>query len=350
MPSSTSSSEPGVKSNWGASIALALAIVCACVGGWEIYWRSHGFVPSVTDDAGLWALMRQRANDLGKDAVVLVGSSRMQMDIQRDAFARETGWKPAVQLAVVRGPSVPVLENLANDPAFLGTVVCEVNPVLFFADTPKIDRMLDSYFEAFREWSTGKYVEQRLSMWFQRNFVSRLPDLAFSQLRVAWEHGRLPLPEYNAIISEDRYRYGDYLKFVGLRYANKQIAGFLEETTPKVMSPSVFAERLRRVHSYVAAIKARGGNVIFIHLPSSQHVLEYERRWWKRSEFWDNLAKATDATSIHYEDYPELSKFVPPDGDHLGRVAAQHFSASLGRILVEKGLAPGTRPSAVGLD
>lgn len=343
MPSSTFSSEQHAESNWGASFALAFVIVLACVGSWELFWRNHGFVPSVTDDAGLWALTRYRANALGEDAVVLVGSSRMQMDVQRNALARATGWPPALQLAVVRGPSVPVLENLASDPDFRGTVICEVNPVLFFAETPNVDQMLDSHFQAFREFSIGSHVEQRLSMWFQRSFVTRLPDLALGEIREAARFGQLPRPSYNAVVSENRFRFGDFSKFMNLRRANRQNARRLKASTPKVMEPSRFAERLRLVDSYVEAIRERGGNVVFVRLPSSMHVLEHERRFWKRSDYWDKLVLATNAESVHYEDYPGLRDFVAPDGDHLGQAAAISFTSELGRILVNKGIHVGSR-------
>ncbi|MCH7598484.1 MAG: hypothetical protein IH973_01895 [Myxococcales bacterium] len=36
----------------------------------------------------MWALARHRANVHGAESVVLVGSSRMQMDIQQAAFAQ----------------------------------------------------------------------------------------------------------------------------------------------------------------------------------------------------------------------------------------------------------------------
>lgn len=343
MPSSISSSELAPRALWPASWLLAFAIVSACIGSWEVFWRSHEFRPSVTDDAGLWALTRHRANMLGEDAVVLVGSSRMQMDLQRDAFARATGWKPALQLAVIRGPSIPVLENLANDREFRGTVICEVYPVLFFAKTPRIDRMLDDYFRAFEELSLGRRIEQRLSMMFQGNFVTRLPDLSFDRLRRAWQIQRIVLPSYNAVISDDRFRYGDYLKIPNLRKVNQLNAQIYSSTAPTLLKPWELARRLRRVDQFVRQIQARGGQVIFVHLPASLHVLDHELRWWKREDTWDKLAQATSASTIHYLDHPRLSHFDPPDGIHLGRDAADIFSQRLGEILVELSLAPGPR-------
>ncbi len=347
MPSSTSSSELAPRGQWPSSWLLALVIVLACMGSWEGFWRSRDFTPSVTDDAGLWALARHRANLLGEDAVVLVGSSRMQMDLQRNAFARATGWKPAVQLAVTRGPTIPVLENLASDPRFHGTVICEVYPTLFFAKTPQLDQMLDEHFRAFDESSAAKRIEQRLSMVFQRNFVSRLPDLTPARLYQAWQRPGRMLPTYNAIISDDRFRYGDYFKIANLRAANRRNAEIYEHTTPKLMTPAELTSRLDSVDELVGQIQSRGGQVIFVHLPASFHVLDYERRWWKRRDTWDKLAETTRASAVHYLDYPSLAVFKPPDGIHLARDAADVFSQRFGEILVELSLAPGPDPGGL---
>lgn len=320
---------------------LAFAIVVACIGSWEAFWRGHDFIPAVTDDVGLWALARHRANVHGAESVVLVGSSRMQMDIQQDAFARATGWHPVVQLAVVRGPTLPVLENLANDPKFRGTVLCEVYPVLFFANTPNIDHMLDEHFRAFENLSLGRRIEQQLSMMFQRSFVTRLPDLSSERVYKAWGAGRLLRPGYNAFISDERFRYGDYLKIPNLELHNRANANLYATTRPKMFNPSELARRLRKVGQWVDQIHDRGGQVIFVHLPAALFVLEHEERWWKRENTWDKLAAATNAGMLHYQDYPRLDAFRPPDGIHLGHRAADIFSGRLGDILVEMSLAPG---------
>ncbi len=328
---------------WPSHWLTALAILIAVVGGWEVFWRVHDFEPTLSDDPALWARTRERANERARDAVVLVGSSRMQMDIQQEPFARATGWAEPLQLALVRGPSAPVLEHLAEDERFVGVAIVEINPVLFFAHTPNIDRMLEEHIATFESLTPGARFEQRLAMVFQSHFLTRLPDLGYEPLKRAWKHGRYPLPSYNATVSEDRFRAGDYLKIPNLRNANAANARLMRSTTPRVLTPYQLAERLREVDGHVRAIRVRGGDVIFVHLPSSLHVLEYEKRWWKRADTWDELVEATDAWTVHYLDHPTLRSFDPPDGDHLGRNAAEFFSERFGDVLVELGAAPGPR-------
>ena len=84
-----------------------IVLVASCIAGWEFFWRAQGFIPSLHDNAMLWSLARSRASELGSDAVVLVGSSRMQMGIHREALARTTGWRPAA----LRHTPLPMLES-----------------------------------------------------------------------------------------------------------------------------------------------------------------------------------------------------------------------------------------------
>ena len=45
----------------------------------------------------------------------------------------------------------------------------------------------------------------------------------------------------------------------------------------------------------ISKIESRGGRVVFVHLPSSLHILEYERRWFQRDRFWNVFAEQTSA-------------------------------------------------------
>jgi len=341
--SNASSCNAEPRALWPRNWLVALAVAITLLGAWELFWRVQGFRPSLSDDTRLWAVTRRQANESDGRTVVLVGSSRMQMDIQRESFAQSTGWAPAIQLAVIRGPSIPVLRNLAEDPGFRGIVVCEVNPTLFFGRTPLIDQMLDGYFRAFDDLTLATRAEQALAAGLQGSLVSRLPDLAPGPLRRAWRAGRFPFPGFNATVTTYRYRVGDYRFVPKLARINEKNAALMKKTKPKALTPQAYAARLDEVEQMVAALDERGGGVIFVHLPSSLHVVEYEMRWWKREDYWDKLVARTRALTVHYQDYPSLAQFRPSDGDHLGRRAAVSFSRALGTILVREGIAPGPK-------
>ncbi len=70
----------------------------------------------------------QRAAALGDAAVILVGTSQMQMGIDLPTMQRYSRDTP-VQLAISASPFMPVFENLANDPRITGTVIVSWVPI-----------------------------------------------------------------------------------------------------------------------------------------------------------------------------------------------------------------------------
>lgn len=345
MPSSISSSDGRARLEsrplWPVAWLLAVVVVALGLFGWESYWRSREFGSYVVDDHALWALERQRASDLGREAIVLVGTSRMQMAIHRESLAEATGWPPAVQLAVVRGPTVPILRHLAEDSSFRGTVIAEVNPILFFASTPAIDRDFSEYLETFDEFRPIDEFERRLRKFFEANLVTLQPGLSASRRWRTWRLGRPLLPGYGDEMTPDRYRYGNYLHYYGLDAANKIIGQLQAKARPRILGPKDLAARLRDVEEMVATIRSRGGDVIFVRLPAAHHSLRFELSRFPRRQHWDVFADEIDAVAIHYGDYPGLSQVVPADGDHFDKAQAVIFTRALADVLIQLSLAPG---------
>jgi hypothetical protein len=318
-----------------------MALVVLCIVGWEAFWRAQDFVPSLSDDAMLWSRTRQQATDLGRDAVVLVGSSRMQMGLHRDTFAQATGWSPAVQLALVRGPSLPVLRNLAEDQEFRGTVICEISLPLFFGQTEGFVREVEQYIAVYEQRSLADRFEQQLAIWIQGNFVTRLSRLSPLVIRNAILFDQMPTPRYEGVIAEDRFRYADYTKVASLPALHRRISKELAKSDPLRATPKILRDRMAEVEQLLGAIRSRGGNVIFVRLPSHAMVLAREQTWFPRAQWWDVFAAQTSAETIHYRDDPILAEIRPPDGDHLRKLQAIKFSRRLGQLLVKRGLAPG---------
>jgi len=80
-------------------------------------------------------------------------------------------------------------------------------------------------------------------------------------------------------------------------------------------------------------IRARGGTVVLLRLPSSDPHLAREKRRFPREQFWDRLIQLTNTPGIHYADYPETAALVCIEGSHLSPDDAVKYTVSLVQTL-----------------
>jgi hypothetical protein len=269
----------------------------------------------------------------------------MQMDIHRETLAATTGWRPAVQLAVVRGPARPILANLAEDEFFRGTVLCEINPSLFFNEVADFEREIADYVTAYENFTFFDWIEVRMAIAVRGNLVTSLPQLRPIKIRRAILLRQVPKPRYLGVIGEDRYRYADYRKVPNPEHLDRMIGNQLAISIPKVLNRKAFRERIQATYALADRIAERGGAVIFIRLPSASNVRKREQSYWPRGKWWDKFVKAAGNparhAAIHFEDESSTKDFTPLDGDHLGKMQAITFTSRLGQVLVRRALAPG---------
>ncbi len=329
--SSISSSKRRV---WLATWLVAAFAFAALFGAWEGLWRLRGFVPSVTDDATLWAATRRGLMNEDPEEVVILGSSRIQLGINPDALVAATGWRRPVQLAIAMGSSVPVLRHLADE-GFRGRVICEVNPRIFFEAKRSLDWVIGSYLRKYRSLTASDIFEERLRAWVQQTFVTRLPALSLPEVLRAGREGHLPAPQF-ITVQRDRYRYADYSHLASLDDRIRTVRRLRERSKLTFLGPQEVERAVVEVAGLVRRIREGGGEVIFVRLPTSGHILENERQTVPRERYWDVLASGAGALAIHFQDHPELASFTAPDGEHLDQRDAVPFSRALGTILVRE--------------
>src|SRR5205823_5212146 len=125
MHSSTSNFERVIPTKPWRGIAVTVVIpVFIAVTAWELYCRSLGYEPTLNDTADLWAEARRRVEP---ESIVIIGDSRAWFDLDLDELERGLGKRP-LQLAQGGGCGYPVLEELAGDQHFHGTVICSIVP------------------------------------------------------------------------------------------------------------------------------------------------------------------------------------------------------------------------------
>jgi hypothetical protein len=353
MPSSTSSFETYElkriipKHHWMLLALLSVVITAGLTLGWELYCRSLGYEPSLNDSTDLWA-SRRMVLDEEPGRTVLIGSSRILFDFDMDEYEKAMGERP-LQLATVGTNPLPYLEDLADHPQFSGTVIVGVVPSLFFAPGGPPVKASQKHLERYRNWSPTQRVGHYISSILERrlSFLND-EDLTLTKLLLKLKfpnrgHVKVP-PEHPPHFHHvDEERQGGMTDFTANNTALQKriqqiwIPLFTPPPAKKGQSPEeqktghqkAVESILNRTKKAVDKIRARGGKVVFLRLPSTEKLRAIENKHTPRPQIWDRLLQNTAAPGIHFEDYPQLSGFDCPEWSHLNKKDATEFTRRL---------------------
>lgn len=300
----------------------------ALFAGWETLWRVQGFSPSVSDDARTWASERMRVRS---DSVVLVGTSRIESGVDPRVWADSWNGRRALQLAIVGASPLVVLEQLAEDEAFAGLVLCDATTWILFNPPERTAALREEYTATYRRSRTQRSLlwETRLRSWFDAQLASQSISLEQFHRRafVRTDASRIP---YFSMTSE-RFLKLDFQR-VDVQRRIDALLEHMHESRNSLDDAAIGAiiERVRRA---VQRIRARGGEVVLLHMPHNGEIGALEREWFPRDEYWERLIAAVGDPTIHYADHAELASFVCPDGSHLDVRDAERFTRSLAGVV-----------------
>jgi len=307
---------------------LTLALTALAAAGWEAALRSDGFRPTVGDSPAIWALQRGLAE--GSRPLVLVGASRMQLDVDPVVLS-ETLKRPVVQLAIDGSNPMPVLADLAEDESFRGSVWVSLRAEHLLGLAGGRSREYVAHWHEIRgnpvtRWNTAAVaaVDSRLAL---RNVRTSLRKL----MRPA-----LPHPSYISM-RRDRYMPADYampgLNFEYLRAARirgqMKAYGYWANHRPTNRMLRMFDDSVAVLEERVRAIRRRGGEVALIRLPMGPALWATTESVFPRRIFWDRMAARTSARVVHFRDEPSLDSFPLPDDSHLDFRDAPAFTRAL---------------------
>jgi hypothetical protein len=361
MRSSTSSSNadpvalrPVPAVAWPRTALVALALFVAGAAAWEACWRSEGYAAGYRNSDGQWAEARRQVDRDEPDATVLIGSSRMLFDIDLDVWKEETGVEP-VQLALEGSNPLPVLTQISEDEDFDGLLVVGITPPLIMMPGVGI-----------REAALERYETETPAQWIGQQLSYPLePVLAFYNLdaalftvlaRQGWwpkRPGFEKPPEVRKLSNMRRNRQSDLWSRVETDSAyNDIVTGTwraiiesLPPPPPEEVAREQFEGLLQQITGDVERIRDRGGEVVFVRLPSSGFFREAEARMTPREGVWDVVVATADAVGVHFEDYPELADIPTPEWSHVSARDKDRLTRALVRImrdrLAERGI---TRP------
>jgi hypothetical protein len=332
---------------WRGITVVVVLIVLAATMSWELYCRSIGYGPTLDDSEDLWA-MRRRAVE--PESIVVIGDSRGFFDVDLDEIQRGLGKRP-IQLASGGMCGFPVLDDLAKDETFHGTIICSVTPRLLFAPpgTFPFERG-EKVVKRFHNQTPA----QRMSLYLSFPLQEHVAFLKQDDLSLEALLRKLSIPDrpgahvsptfppyFQTVDRERRARMWDKCAEPGSELAKRiqqiWLPLFTPPPPPSFIPHDIFMAKMKqgidkRFADTVAAIekiRARGGKIVFVRLPHSGGLKELEDKLTPRQQNWDSLLQMTHAPGIYYSDYPELSGFNCPEWSHLSAGDSVEFSKRL---------------------
>jgi hypothetical protein len=88
-----------------------------------------------------------------------------------------------------------------------------------------------------------------------------------------------------------------------------------------------------RTAKAVAAIRARGGDVVFVRPPSSPYLRSIETSRLSRAAGWDGLLAAANVRGVHFDDMPNAQNLDLPEYSHLSGACSVVFTDAYVRAL-----------------
>lgn len=300
----------------------------------EVVARGAGYQPSVQDSKALWAMHRDAVRENGPQSVVLLGASRMQLDVDPEILQDALEGKRVFMLAIDGRPPMATLEHFAGDDTFRGTVVCSFTAQWIQPNWWEMQASLLRYWT--NEWSVGKRVVLLLHLSLQETCTVLSQGMGVGSFKNRL--GGLPYSHY-VTTRPSRYNAADYLAMGKHLAAHRSMR--IEETRKSytketVMSVNEFLAQCDRLERAVRAIQDRGGRVVFVRLPTSGEVWELDEQYYPKKLYWDVFAQRTAAATLHFKDYETLASFECPDGSHLDYRDAAVFTRNLAEIVKEK--------------
>ena len=262
--------------------------------------------------------------------VAIVGDSRILFDTDLDRFEALTGKRP-VQLAIHGTSALTLLEDAASNENFRGLLIVGMADTMFF-------QPFDGY---------GGYVKRRgdftspsgqLGIEIDHKLQRRLAFLDSNHRLSVAAHRLDPdlragvegpkhdiwkvseVGENRATSMWPRVEY-DLAYRARTRWAWK---GFKEKFP---FTPQLIAKGHARAAKAVKAIRARGGEVVFVRPPSDIHLRVNEEAQLPKANGWDALLRKAQAVGVHNDDLPAaVQRLTLPEWSHLNRACATVFT------------------------
>ena len=356
MRSSTSSSEsPEFKRSvpggaWPRSAIVAVVLLLLATTAWELHVRGEGYAPCRNDSSDLWARTRAEVSD-DPNQLVVIGSSRILFDLDLQTCLDSLAVTSVVQLAMPGTSPLQLLEDLATEEDFQGTLLLGATPGLWFVPEGSPVERARQAVGRYRNWSPS----QRAGLEIAEELQTRLAFINAEDLTLPVMLGAVSVPNRPGAAVNLPPRTPPYFAWPDARRQNRMwekcdfdtpLATRIQQIwlplfTPPPPPPHLTEEEfgammaansqsiLDRIAAATATLRARGVRIVWVRPPSSGELRGLERKFGPRAGLWDRMLAVSGSPGIHFEDYPELAGFTCPEWSHLTARDAVLFTRAL---------------------
>jgi hypothetical protein len=321
---------------WGYAWLVALVVAALALVAVERWWRTHDQMPNVLDSAQLWSAERAKVYGDSPRPLVLLGASRIEYGFDMNVLREEVpGYRP-VMLAINGLYPLAVLRDLANDPDFRGTVICDVESNAFLREYVSLQQSYVDYYH--HHWTPSWRVHRALLNRWQQTAAISNPELGVLATLKRLFGAPPPMRSY-VTYHPDRSGDIDYTR-TDPEGAKRHFAAVAETNIANLpkYTPEAWLAEVEKALDHARAIEARGGRVIFYESPISGFNRQIMDRVYPPELYWNRFAAVSPVPVISGRDHPELVAFPLPDDSHIdGRNKAAYTRAVIA-MLKAKGL------------
>jgi diadenosine tetraphosphatase ApaH/serine/threonine PP2A family protein phosphatase len=279
----------------------------------------------LVDDADLWCQSYDRA---AGDAVVLLGSSRIQLGVDPNRLAELLSGREVVQLAVDGRAPFAALDALAQREDFIGLTLLSVVESSLTEKNWAGQAEYVSYCQ--QQWSFDRRVHRRIATARQERFASANPNVSLLRVLQSWiSAGRLPPPLWLHTYP-DRSRAVDPQRIDFARLTEwrlERLRKLYAEAGP--VDEAEWFSLADRLRDAIERLQRRGARVVLLRLPTCGEHWRLDEERYPRARFWDRLVERSGAPGIHFLDVPEMAALPCYDGSHLDRPNARRYTEAL---------------------
>lgn len=304
----------------------------------ERHRRAQGHLPTVRDDLELWALERARVDRPGKDAIAILGTSRILYGLDPDVLARALPGKVPVMLAVNGAYPLAALSDLARDVRFTGSVLVDIDA-----------RGLSRYYRDMQQPQVRRFMtgvgpsaalhRRILSQWQAKTLLADA-DLGLVPTLTRLIFNAAPPQPRHATIAPNRAGQLDFqhpntnVAAMAANFAAGVLADYSEHPPP---TPDQWLAELDDVVQDIRVIRARGGRVLFFCSATSGAHLEADQKGYPRAQYWDRfareIAEPNGAHAIYALDIPAIAALQLPDSSHIDQRDRAAFTAAVADLV-----------------